>query len=56
MLVSTTIATGVLIGAGYMLDASNAVAQSTIDVYYYGYGFDTGYEEYYYWYRDRNVD
>ena len=26
------------------------LAQSTIDIYYYGYGFDTGVEEYYYWY------
>lgn len=31
------------------------LAQSTIDVYYYGYGFDTGSEEYYYWYPAEDV-
>lgn len=31
------------------------LAQSTVDVYYYGYGFDTGVEEYYYWYPAEDV-
>jgi hypothetical protein len=39
--------------AGGVLQRNNngdsKLAQSSIDVYYYGCVFDTGYEEYYYW-------
>ena len=31
------------------------LAQSSFDVWYYGYGFDTGEEEYYYWYTADEV-
>ena len=31
------------------------LAQSTMEIYYYGYGFDTGAEEYYYWYPAEDV-
>ena len=31
------------------------LAQSSFEVWYYGYGFDTGEEEYYYWYTADEV-
>ena len=32
------------------LAANGNIQIAQVDVYYYGYGFDTGYEEIYYWY------
>ena len=32
------------------LAANGNIQLAQVDVYYYGYGFDTGYEEVYYWY------
>ena len=37
------------------LAANGDVQLAQVDVYYYGYGFDTGTEEYYYWYPAEDV-
>ena len=37
------------------LAANGDVQLAQMDVYYYGYGFDTGTEEYYYWYPAEDV-
>jgi len=37
------------------LAANGDVQLAQLDVYYYGYGFDTGTEEYYYWYPADDV-
>ena len=37
------------------LAANGDVQFAQVDVYYYGYGFDTGTEEYYYWYPADDV-
>ena len=37
------------------LAANGGVQLAQVDVYYYGYGFDTGTEEYYYWYPAEDI-
>ena len=37
-------------GGSIKLAANGTIQLAQVDVYYYGYGFDTGYEEVYYWY------
>ena len=37
------------------LAANGDVQLAQVDAYYYGYGFDTGTEEYYYWYPAEDV-
>jgi hypothetical protein len=37
------------------LAANGSIQLAQVDVYYYGYGFDTGVEEVYYWYPAEDV-
>lgn len=41
--------------ANVKLAANGNIKLAQTDVYYYGYGFDTGTEEYYYWYPAEDV-
>jgi hypothetical protein len=40
---------------GPKLAANGDIRLAQIDVYYYGYGFDTGTDEIYYWYPAEDV-